>query len=76
MLMDPAYPDVVGEWANALVDDSARVWVITRGPGGRLQEQLDPQFLTTLGTASSAQEVADVLVTAAGEMEIAESRLW
>ena len=58
------------------IEDSARVWVVTLGPDGRLQEQLDPQFLTTLGAASSAQEVADVLVTAAGEMEIAENRLW
>ena len=23
MLMDPAYPDLVGEWANELIDDSA-----------------------------------------------------
>ena len=74
--MDPAYPDIVGEWANARVDDSAHVWVLTRGARGKLQEQLDPQFLTSLGAASSAQEVAEVLINAAGEMEIAENRLW
>jgi hypothetical protein len=58
------------------IDDSAHVWIITRGSDGRLQEDYDPQFLTNLGLASSAQEVADVIAIAAGEMEIAESRVW
>jgi hypothetical protein len=72
MLMDPAYPDIVGEWANARVDDSAH----DRMCNGKHQRQFDPQFLTAVGTASSAQEVAEMLITAAGEMEIAENRLW
>ena len=76
MLMHPAYPDLVGEWGNGLIEDDAKVWHVTRGPNGGLQEQLDPQFMTALGAASSAQDVADVLITAAGEMEIAENRLW
>ena len=72
MLMDPAYPDLVGEWANELIDKSARHGVCN----GKPQPQFDPQFLTALGTASSAQEVAEMLINAAGEMEIAENRLW
>jgi hypothetical protein len=68
MLMDPAYPDLVGEWANELIDDSGR--------DGKRQPQFDPQFLTALGTASSAQQIAEMLITATGEMEIAENRLW
>ena len=70
--MDPAYPDLVGEWANELIDDSAP----DRMCNGKRQQQFDPQFLTAIGTASSAQEVAEMLITAAGEMEIAENRLW
>ena len=58
------------------ISDRARVWVVTLGTDGRLQEQLDPQFLNSLGTACSSEEVADILVNAAGEMELAENRLW
>jgi hypothetical protein len=58
------------------VDDRARVWILTRGPDGRLQEELDPQFLTAIGEAASAQQVADIIAVAAGEMEIAETRAW
>jgi len=58
------------------IDDKARVWVVTRGSDGGLQEELDPQFLSSLGAAHSAEEVANVLITAAGEMEMAETRLW
>jgi hypothetical protein len=76
MLMNPAYPDLVGEWADGMIEDDAKVWRVSRGPNGGLQEQLDPQFLTALGTASSAEEIADVLINVAGEMEIAEHRLW
>jgi hypothetical protein len=58
------------------IEDSARVWMVTRGPDGRLHDELDPRFLAALGAAGSAEEVADVLVVAAGEMEVAETRLW
>ena len=50
--------------------------MVTLGPDGKLQEQLDPQFVAALGSGHSAREVAEVLATAAGEMEIAETRLW
>ena len=58
------------------IEDSARVWMVTLGPDGKLQEQLDPQFVAALGNGQPAREVADLLTTAAGEMEIAETRLW
>jgi hypothetical protein len=58
------------------IDDSAKVWVVTLGSDGRLCEQFDPQFLTSICTACSSREVADLLVNAAGEMELAENRLW
>ncbi|HEU4696852.1 MAG TPA: hypothetical protein VFR92_07805 [Sphingomicrobium sp.] len=58
------------------IEDSARVWMVTLGPDGKLQEQLDPQFVAALGNGESAREVADLLATAAGEAEVAESRLW
>lgn len=58
------------------IEDSARVWMVTLGPDGKLQEQLDPQFVAALGNGHSAREVAELLATAAGEMEIAETRLW
>lgn len=58
------------------IDDKARVWIVTRGPDGRLQERLDPQFLAAIGSAASAEEIANLIALAAGEMEIAESRAW
>jgi len=58
------------------IDDRARVWIVFRGLGGRLEERLDPQFLTALGGAQSAGDVADILAIAAGETEIAETRAW
>ena len=58
------------------IDDKARVWIVTRGSDGRLQERLDPQFLTAIGSAASAEEIANLIALVAGEMEIAESRAW
>jgi hypothetical protein len=58
------------------IDDRARIWIISRGSDGRLQEELDPQFLSAIGAAASAEEVADLIAVAAGEMEIAETRAW
>lgn len=63
LLMDPAFPDIVGEWAGQ-IDEKARVWVVTMGEDGRLEERLDPAAL------------ADSLVLAAGLREIAETRAW
>jgi hypothetical protein len=63
------------------IDDKARVWILTRGPSGKLQDQLDesrldPQFLNAIGAAATAEEVADVIAIAAGQMELAENRAW
>lgn len=58
------------------IDGKARVWILMRGPDGKVEEQLDPQYLATLGTVHAAEEIADVIVTAAGEMEVSETRVW
>ena len=58
------------------IDDKARVWILMRGDDGKLQEQRDPQYLTTLGAGYTAEEIADVLVVSAGQMELAETRAW
>lgn len=58
------------------IDDKARVWIVTRGTDGRLEDRVDPQFLTALGTACSAYDVANILAIAAGQMEVAETRAW
>jgi hypothetical protein len=64
LLMDPAFPDIVGEWAAEQIDDTARVWTVTRGEGGKLEDRLDPAAL------------ADSLVLAAGLRDIAQTRVW
>jgi hypothetical protein len=58
------------------IDDKARVWILMRGPEGGLEEQLDPQYLSSLGAAHTAEEIADDHVRSAGEMELAETRDW
>jgi hypothetical protein len=58
------------------IDDKARVWMITRGSDGRLHDELDPRFLAALRNADSAEDVAEAVVIAAGELEIAETRAW
>jgi hypothetical protein len=58
------------------IDDKARVWIVTRGTNGQLEDQVDPQFLTRLDTACSAEDVANIIATAAGEMEVAHTRAW
>ena len=63
------------------IDDKARVWILTRGEDGRLHEsidetRLDPQFLSAIGAAATAEELADVIATAVGQLEVAENRAW
>lgn len=63
------------------IDDKARVWILTRGEDGKLQEsidetRLDPQFLGAIGAAATAKELANVIAIAAGELEVAEKRAW
>jgi hypothetical protein len=64
LLMTPAFPDIIGEWADNQIDDKARVWTVIRGADGQLEECLDPDLL------------ADALMKAAGEREIAATRAW
>ncbi|MFL6721384.1 MAG: hypothetical protein ACJ8FT_06225 [Sphingomonas sp.] len=58
------------------ISDRAKVWTVTRGPDGRLEEQLEPQHLTSLGFPCIASEIADEIVTEAGERHIAATRFW
>jgi hypothetical protein len=58
------------------IDSSARLWVVVRGPDGRLHDELDPSLMKGLSEAHSAEDIAEALVKAAGEIEIGETRLW
>jgi hypothetical protein len=64
LLMDPAFPDIVGAFAFEAIDDRARVWTVTMGSDGRLADSLDPGLL------------ADAMLIAAAEEEIAATRAW
>jgi hypothetical protein len=64
LLMDPAFPDLVGKAAEEPIDDGARVWTVTRGPDGKIEERLDPA------------RMADALIVAEGLREVAETRVW
>ena len=57
------------------IDPAARVWIVFRGPDGRLQHDLDPARLESLNPAES-DEIADALMQKAGEMDVDETRLW
>ncbi len=58
------------------IGDDARVWVVTRGPDGRLQHQLDRQAFEALHPDMDSAEIGDALAIAAGSAEIAETRVW
>ena len=58
------------------IGDDARVWVVTRGPDGRLQHQLDRAAFEALHPDMGAAEIADAFAIAAGSAEIAETRAW
>ena len=58
------------------IDDRARVWVVTRGSDGRLNETFDPTLLSRLNPGYSAEQVADAIVIAAGERDVRDNRLW
>jgi hypothetical protein len=76
MLMDPAFPDIVGAWAAEQIDDRAKVWSLSRGTDGKLKEQLDESFLARLQDAESVEELVDAIVASAGRREIEQSRAW
>ena len=58
------------------IDRGARVWTVTRGPDGRLQEDLDPELFAQLKAAQSAEVIADALDAAVARREMARSRSW
>ena len=76
VLVNPAFPDPVGEWAPDSISDKARVWIVTRGPDGKLEEKIDPAFQARVEDAESIDTVIDALIEAAAEQDIAETRVW
>lgn len=52
------------------IDNRARVWVVTLGPDGRLEDRVDPELLARLAN-SSPEEAAEAL-----GKEIARTRAW
>lgn len=58
------------------IDSSARIWVVVRGPDGRLHDELDPSLVKGLHETHTAKDIAEALLKAAGEIEVAETRLW
>lgn len=57
------------------IDRAARVWMVSRGPDGRLQEQLDAELLERLNTADT-DEIAEAIIRTAAEAEISKIRAW
>ena len=76
LLMDPAFPDLVAEQAAGRLDRKAKVWTITRGADGRLEERLDETFLEKLEEDCTCDEIIDALITVAAKQDIAGSRTW
>jgi hypothetical protein len=74
--MHPAFPDIVGQSAAERIDDKARVWTITRGADGRLEERLDPSFLECVEDAECVDDIADAFLTAAALQDVADGRVW
>ena len=58
------------------IGDDARVWVVTRGPNGRLQHQLDREAFEALHRGMNSAEIGEAIALAAGTAEIAETRVW
>jgi hypothetical protein len=52
------------------------LWMITRGPDGRLHDELDPRLIARLAAADSPEALTDALVISAGELVIAATRAW
>ena len=53
------------------IDRRARVWTVSMGADGRLEEQLDPELVARLADARSPDEV-----TAALADKVARTRVW
>ena len=53
------------------IDNKARVWTVTRGPDGKLYDELGEQWLAALAAGKSEEEI-----TAAATAELAATRVW
>ena len=73
--MNPAFPDIVGQHANAQIDNRARAWIVERGSDGRLTERIDPDFLA-VPDGEEVDEILEALIVAAAEQDISQTRLW
>ena len=58
------------------IDNKTRVWVVTRGPDGRLTGEMDRELLSQLEPGLTAEEIDDAVAIAAGKAEVAHTRLW
>jgi hypothetical protein len=58
------------------IDDRAKVWTVSKGPDGNLEERLDASFVARLEAAETPEEIAAAILAAAAEREIAETRAW
>lgn len=76
LLIDPAFPDIVGQQAAEQIDDRARVWIVERGDDGRLEECLDPSFLDGLEESVEVDRFVEVVIVTAAEQHVAETRIW
>lgn len=76
LLMDPAFPDIVGELVPEQIDDRARVWIIERGNDGQLAERVDPGLLPGSTRTSEIDQMIEALLVAAAEQDVAETRTW
>jgi hypothetical protein len=74
--MDPAFPDIVGDWAASQVGDRAKVWTVSRSADGKLEERLDDSFIAQLEQAESVEDMVDVILAAAARQDIDRSRAW
>lgn len=74
--MNPAFPDIVGQHAKDQIDSRARVWIVERGPDGRLEDRIDPDFLTLLEPSEEVDEILEALIVEAAAQDVAQTRLW
>lgn len=74
--MDPAFPDLVGEWALREINCKARVWTLTRGADGKVSEEIDLPRLLKLNPDHGPEQIADALVLAAAIADVEEARAW
>ena len=58
------------------IDRKARVWTITRGADGGLEESLDLDHLLKLNPGRGIDEIVDALLGVLAERDVAETRIW